>query len=200
MYNRSFINLYNFTFELKILLLLFLIILLLPIIGIFILTQEGFSKVSNYLVNNTAHSIRLNYPDGKLYKIINIQTVWPLHGITTLEFGQNDFPYQPFHTGIDIAGPFGFQIICAMSGKVVYAGEISWGYGKHVIVNNDNNIQTVYAHLDSIAVKNGDECITGKTVIGTEGQTGWATGPHLHFEIDLWGIPVNPRNFIYGNP
>jgi len=87
-----------------------------------------------------------------------------------------------------------------MAGKVIYAGEISWGFGKHIIIDNGNNIHSVYAHLDKIYVYNGEEVHPGN-IIGKEGQTGWATGPHLHFQINIFGIPVNPRIFLdEGNP
>ncbi len=107
--------------------------------------------------------------------------------------------FQVFHTGIDIANPVGKvgdPINPFLPGKVIYAGEIFWGYGKHIIIDHGNNITSVYGHLDKIFVVKGQEIKDTKTVIGREGQTGWATGPHLHFEIRVFGIPVNPRTFL----
>jgi murein DD-endopeptidase MepM/ murein hydrolase activator NlpD len=83
-----------------------------------------------------------------------------------------------------------------MPGKVIYAGEIFWGYGKHIIIDHGNNITSVYAHLDKIFVVPGQEIKTTDQVIGNEGSTGWSTGPHLHFEVRVFGIPVNPRTFL----
>jgi len=87
-----------------------------------------------------------------------------------------------------------------MDGTVVYAGEIFWGYGKHIIIDHGNNIASLYGHLDKIYVISGQKVKLGK-IIGREGEAGWATGPHLHFQINIDGIPVNPRTFLgKGNP
>jgi murein DD-endopeptidase MepM/ murein hydrolase activator NlpD len=82
-----------------------------------------------------------------------------------------------------------------MPGKVVYAEEISWGYGKHIIIDHGDNVTTLYGHLNKIFVIKGQNIKAGE-VIGKEGQTGWATGPHLHFEVRVFGIPVNPITFL----
>jgi len=114
-----------------------------------------------------------------------------------LEFAQSSL-YQLFHTGIDIANPNGYigdPITPFMDGTVIYEGEIFWGYGKHIIIDHGDNITSVYAHLDKIYVFKGQKVKIGDQ-IGTMGETGWVTGPHLHFEIRLYGIPVNPRVFL----
>jgi len=82
-----------------------------------------------------------------------------------------------------------------MDGIVTYAGEIFWGYGKHVIIDHGNNVTTIYAHLNKIYVYKGQK-VTTSDVIGGQGKTGWATGVHLHFETRVYGIPVNPRVFL----
>ena len=85
-----------------------------------------------------------------------------------------------------------------MDGTVIYAKEIFWGYGKHIIIDHGDNITSLYGHLDKIYVVNGQK-VTINDVIGKEGSTGWSTGPHLHFQIDAYGIPVNPRTFLGNN-
>ena len=85
-----------------------------------------------------------------------------------------------------------------MKGKVIYAGETSTGFGKHVEIDHGHHIVSIYGHLDTIAVTVGQEVDLG-TIIGTRGNTGWSTGPHLHFQINVFGIPVNPRVFLSGN-
>lgn len=174
-----------------------------PVIGVILLTQVGINIISDKIVqsNPITQAVEIKDPvSGNVIKSINPQVVWPAQGIITLEFGVSDLPYQPFHTGIDIAGPFDEPINPAMDGTVIYAGEIFWGYGKHIIIDNGNNITTVYAHLDKIFVYPGQKVRINET-IGLEGETGWATGPHLHFETRIYGIPVNPRVFLgYGNP
>ena len=189
--------LWSFRKELKVVLSAFLIVLLLPVIAVILLTQVGINIISDKLVGQdpTTQEIQLKDPtSGEVVTTINPTVVWPTHGVITLEFGQSSL-YQVFHTGIDIAGRLGDPINPAMDGKVIYAGEIFWGYGKHIIIDHGNNITTVYAHLDKIYVYNGQKVTTSET-IGAQGQTGWATGVHTHFEIRVFGIPVNPRVFL----
>ncbi|MBU1000616.1 M23 family metallopeptidase [Patescibacteria group bacterium] len=184
-------------------LLAFLLVILMPIIGVIVLTQTGLGLVSERLVSlneATNEVLILNPVDGSVYKTIRGEFFWPVNGITTLEFGELSL-YQLFHTGIDIANPEGKRgdlITPFMPGTVIYSGQISWGFGKHVIVDHGNNISSIYAHLDSIWVDVGQEVSPGD-IIGTEGSTGWSTGPHLHFQINVFGIPVNPRVFLGGS-
>lgn len=171
-----------------------------PVIGVILLTQVGINIISDKLVesNPITQSIEIKDPTtGEVVKEVKPQVAWPVHGVITLEFGQSS-GYQVFHTGIDIAnsaGQIGDLINPAMDGKVIYAGEIFWGYGKHIIIDHGDNITTIYAHLDKIFVYTGQK-VTITDTIGKEGQTGWATGPHLHFETRIYGIPVNPRVFL----
>jgi murein DD-endopeptidase MepM/ murein hydrolase activator NlpD len=127
--------------------------------------------------------------------------IWPVPGPVTLEFGESS-PYQIFHTGIDIADPegkVGTPVGAFMKGKVIYADADNWGFGRHVIIDNGHYITSIYAHLDTISVVKGQEVEMG-TIVGTRGNTGWSTGPHLHFQINVINIPVNPRVFLSGNP
>ena len=103
-----------------------------------------------------------------------------------------------FHSGIDIAnsgGVIGDPVTPFIAGTVRYAREIFWGYGKHIIIDHDDQITSIYAHLDKIYVVAGEKVQPGQ-IIGREGRTGWVTGPHLHFQTNVWGIPVNPRVFL----
>ncbi len=189
-------TLWLFKNELKYVALAFLIILLIPVFAVFVLTHAGINLVSDTLVkiDKTTQKIELLNPKGELYKELDVTTSWPLKGYVTLEFGESS-AFQLFHTGLDIATFKGDKIIPLMPGKVIYAGEISWGYGKHVIIDHGDNITTIYAHLDKIYVVKGQQVGAGE-VIGTEGETGWATGPHLHFEVRVFGIPVNPLSLL----
>ncbi len=193
--------------ELKFVIFAFILVLLIPIIAVILLTNTGIDIVSDRLAtqNPQNHKVQIHDPaTGKVIKEIQVNAVWPVHGLVTLEFGESDLPYQPFHTGIDIANPYhkiGDPVTAFMPGKVIYAGEIFWGFGKHIIIDNGNNITSIYAHLDKIFVYQGELITTTTQVIGLEGNTGWATGPHLHFQTDVFGIPVNPRVFLgQGNP
>jgi murein DD-endopeptidase MepM/ murein hydrolase activator NlpD len=192
--------LWSFRKELKVVLLAFLAVLMLPVIAVILLTQVGLNIISDKLVdqNPTNQNIQIKDPTtGEVVKEIKPTIVWPTKGVITLEFGETSM-YQIFHTGIDIAGKINDPVNPAMDGTVTYAGEIFWGYGKHIMIDHGNNITTIYAHLNKIYVYKGQR-VTTADVIGVQGQTGWATGPHLHFETRLYGIPVNPRVFLGNN-
>ncbi len=183
--------------ELKYVATVFLTLLLLPVLAVLVITQTGIEIVSDSLVgfNEIRLTVQLKNPlDGKVVKELSGPFIWPAQGVITLEFGESSI-YQPFHTGIDIAGKKGDSVYAFMKGKVIYADGISWGYGNHVIIDNGDNITSVYAHLGIISVSKDDEIKQGQ-LIGSQGDTGWVTGPHLHFETRVNGIPVNPRVFL----
>ena len=200
-YLKIGLTLWSFRRELFYVLLAFLITLSLPIIAVIILMNAGINIVSDQLatVDTQTQAVQIHDPkDGSVTQEIHSVVSWPVTGVITLEFGEIDLPYQPLHTGIDIADPkgkVGAPIHPFMDGTVTYASEISWGYGKHIIIDHGNNITSIYAHLDKIFVYKGQK-VKITDVIGNEGETGWATGPHLHFEIRVYGLPVNPRTFL----
>jgi murein DD-endopeptidase MepM/ murein hydrolase activator NlpD len=174
-------------------------VLLLPVIAVLTVAQVGIEEVSDQLVtyDSNTKAIQLYYPNGEPYKLFTANVTMPVRGVITNEFGEPHPPYYLYHSGIDIAGKKGDPITPFMSGRVIYAGEIFWGFGRHIIIDHGDNITSVYGHLDKINVKNDQEVKPGD-VIGSEGSTGWSTGPHLHFETRVFGIPVDPRIFISG--
>lgn len=94
------------------------------------------------------------------------------------------------HLGVDYAAPTGTPVRTVGEGTVEFAG-VQNGFGNVVIVKHTNLEQTVYAHLSRIGVHTGQQVAQGQS-IGTVGQTGWATGPHLHFEFRVNGVHQNP--------
>lgn len=189
--------------EIKYLFFTMLAIIMVPVFSVLILTQAGINIVSNALAEYNPQDLVVDIRDpltGEVVDHINQSVAWPIQGIVSLEYGESS-PYQPFHTGIDIAGPIGDPVIAFMDGKVIYADTVNWGFGRHVKIDNGHFITSTYAHLDTIDpnIHVGDTIPAG-TVIGTRGSTGWSTGPHLHFQINIFGIPVNPRTFLTGNP
>ena len=193
----SIFFLFSYRKELKFVASVFLIVAMLPILAVILLTQVGINIVSEKLVNQNPLTQMIEIRDpvtGNIVKKISPNVVWPTQGRVTLEFGESSI-YQPFHTGIDIANIKGTPVNPVMEGTVIYAGEIFWGLGKHIIIDNGDNIKTIYAHLDKIYVYKGQKVNTDY-VIGAMGSTGWSTGPHLHFQINIYGIPVNPRVFL----
>jgi murein DD-endopeptidase MepM/ murein hydrolase activator NlpD len=99
-----------------------------------------------------------------------------------------------FHEGIDFVAEPGTPVLAAASGKVVYAG---WHpqYGKMLEVDHGNGLVSRYAHASSLAVGEGDLVVRGQRVAAV-GSTGRSTGPHLHFEVRLNGVPQNPARFL----
>lgn len=123
--------------------------------------------------------------------------IWPASGPITSPFGPRYDPYlhvHSFHTGIDIGAEYGSPILAADSGRVVYSGWYD-GYGKAVIIDHGGGVSTLYAHASRLVAYVGESVRQGQ-VIGYVGATGYATGPHLHFEIRINGKPVNPLSYL----
>ena len=198
---RAILLALSFRREITYILLLFFAILLLPIFVVTLVANTGLPVISDRLatINLQNHTIQIHDPRGKVIATIQAETVWPIHGVVTLEFGASDLPYQPLHTGIDIAGANGSPITSFMKGKVIEVGHLNWGYGNYVVIDHGNNVTSLYGHMSRTVITKGEAVLPGD-IIGYEGQTGWATGPHVHFEVRVFGVPVNPRSFVEGNP
>jgi murein DD-endopeptidase MepM/ murein hydrolase activator NlpD len=104
--------------------------------------------------------------------------------------------YHPGHNGLDFGMVVGTPVEATMDGKVTYAGWNNQGYGNLVIVEN-GDYKTYYAHLSSIPVSVGDS-VTAGTTIGLSGNTGNSTGPHLHYEIRKNSVPIDPTSVTLG--
>lgn len=116
--------------------------------------------------------------------------VWPGSGPLTSPFG----PLHPL--GIDIGTGYGAPIVAASSGQVSFAGgNPCCSYGLHVIVQHSGGYETLYAHLSSISVANG-QFVTAGTLLGYSGTTGKVTGPHLHFELRRNGVYQDPLQYL----
>ncbi|MDD3196245.1 MAG: M23 family metallopeptidase [Paludibacter sp.] len=100
-----------------------------------------------------------------------------------------------FHEGMDFTAPTGTDIFATGQGKVIYA---SWrqGYGNTVMIDHGFNYKTLYAHMHMIQVRVGQQVNRGE-VIGTVGNTGKSTGPHLHYEVHHRGVHTNPQHYYF---
>ena len=110
-------------------------------------------------------------------------------------FGQRIDPFSgegAFHKGVDISAPSGTSGRRPM-GRCVFAME--GGYGRLVVVDHGNGIQTYYAHLSKFYVRSGQEVRRGDSV-GAVGTSGRVTAPHLHYEVRVGGAPMNPYKFL----
>ena len=124
---------------------------------------------------------------------------WPLSGAISSDFGGRSSPWgqsYEFHAGLDIRAFQGTPVAAAGSGVVVYAGRMR-GYGNMVVVDHGFELKTVYAHLSAIYADLGRRVQAGE-VIGSVGQTGRATGPHLHYEVRVGAAPVDPMCYLDG--
>jgi murein DD-endopeptidase MepM/ murein hydrolase activator NlpD len=123
---------------------------------------------------------------------------WPIRGVITNEFGVNDLPYQRYHTGIDISDGAAAGITPVhpfLPGRVVAVIHSSVGLGNRVIIAHGHGLTSLYGHLESTSVHEGQH-VSQTTTLGREGSTGASTGPHVHFEIRLDGQLVNPHRYV----
>ena len=115
----------------------------------------------------------------------------PYYGIVSSRFGTRG---EKQHAGIDYAGREGDPVLAADGGTVSFAG-VSGGYGNMVIIKHENDYETRYAHMSFAIVEAGQKVAKGD-LIGAVGNTGNSTGPHLHFEVRIGGVPVNPEAYV----
>jgi murein DD-endopeptidase MepM/ murein hydrolase activator NlpD len=117
--------------------------------------------------------------------------IWPFHSAISTYFGEDG------HKGLDLEGlgREGEPVVAAASGQVVLVVWSDWAYGNHVIIDHGDGIQTVYGHLSDIWVTQGEYVSQGQAV-GAIGNTGYSTGPHLHFEVRLYGAVVDPLAYL----
>lgn len=196
------ITLYSFRREAGVVIGALLGVIFLPILAVVGLLNNGVQGASDALVsvNPVTHKVEVRNAKGEVVIALDATTAWPVKGTVTQEFGVPNPPYQTAHSGIDIDGGFGAPVTVFMQGTVLKIGDVLAGCGTHcVIVDHGFGITSVYAHMSAHMVQVGQVVKPGD-VIGLEGEEGWAHGAHLHFEIKVAEIPVNPRVFMVGNP
>jgi murein DD-endopeptidase MepM/ murein hydrolase activator NlpD len=139
--------------------------------------------------------------------------LWPIpHATITQGFGPTAYVFEAsyagfphFHTGIDLAVPLGTPVFAAADGVVVLArpmedtGGLLVGYGNYIVIQHDAGLKTLYGHLLTIGVKEGDIVHRGQ-LVGLVGSTGNSTGPHTHFEVRIENSPVDPMQMLLDLP
>jgi murein DD-endopeptidase MepM/ murein hydrolase activator NlpD len=124
---------------------------------------------------------------------------WPVGGTMTSPYGLRWRGIRPgLHHGVDVAVPVGTPIRAMRRGKVIRAGW-SRGYGWMVMIDHGGQVLSLYAHLSEVQVREGER-VDGQQVIGLSGQSGNASGPHLHFEVWRRGWPEDPVSLLGGPP
>ena len=119
------------------------------------------------------------------------------HPVVTSTYGYRVHPIfndRRLHTGLDFRASSGTPLSASRAGEVVFAG---WrgGYGNCTIIDHGGGLATLYAHQSAVRVQAGDVVSRGQ-VIGAAGSTGYATGPHLHFEVRVNGVPADPLPYL----
>jgi murein DD-endopeptidase MepM/ murein hydrolase activator NlpD len=126
-----------------------------------------------------------------------VPSIWPVDGRLLGPFGQRIDPFSgegAYHTGVDISAETGTPVHAAADGIVIHADRFG-GYGRLVIVDHGNGLQTYYAHLSAYSVMPGQEVRRGD-VVGRVGSSGRVTAPHLHYEVRVGHAPVNPYRYL----
>ena len=124
-------------------------------------------------------------------------SIWPAKGWLSSGFGYRISPFtglREFHKGFDISSRKGTKVIATADGVVTFAGRNGL-YGNMIKIDHGHGMMTRYGHLEKMLKKRGDAVKRGD-VIGLMGNTGRSTGPHVHYEVFLNGLPVNPQKYI----
>jgi len=130
--------------------------------------------------------------------LLSLPLRWPVRGPLNSRFGMRPSPWtgeQEFHRGLDISANRGTAVLAPASGTVYFAGN-GGEYGTTVILDHGNDLRSLYGHLQEIRVKHGERIERGQ-VIALTGNTGRTSGPHLHYEIQIHGQAVDPRQFLW---
>lgn len=133
--------------------------------------------------------------------LASLPSRWPVRGAVNSDFGQRRSPWAPnseFHSGIDIGASIGTVVKAPAPGTVIFAGQHP-EYGVTLVIDHGNETRSLYGHLSRLSVAMEQAVKRGDTVALT-GNTGRSSGPHLHYEIQVKGQPVNPHSYIWEEP
>jgi len=156
--------------------------------------RESLSEY-NFLKSASFSNLYRNYP--KQWQTNVRPSLWPVQGKLMSSFGSRTDPFSgegAIHTGVDLQAPRGTPVRAAADGIIAHAQWMS-GYGRLVIIDHGNGLQTYYGHLSRFLVVPGQEVRRGE-VIAQSGASGRVTSPHLHYEVRMAGTPVNPYPFL----
>jgi len=155
------------------------------------------SKIEQEIEKEKALIAKLIREANEAKRILTTGLIWPAKGTITSPFGWRINPLwggREFHQGIDIAIPTGTKILAVASGSVTYAGWMT-GYGNVIILYHGSSISTLYAHLKSFTIRKGEQVKQGQ-IIAYSDNSGWSTGPHLHFGVYVGDKAVDPLKYL----
>jgi len=153
--------------------------------------------LEQYNFLQSASLSRLTRRTSPLFQREMLPSIWPVDGRLMSYFGRRSDPFSgegAFHTGIDISVPNGTPVHATADGIVVSA-EWAGEYGRMVVIDHGNGVQTYYAHMSRLEAIAGQWVHCGE-IIGRSGSSGRATGAHVHYEVRRGGTPVNPSPFL----
>ncbi len=153
-------------------------------------TKEIAVKANTNISNKGASNKKVASTDKSVLGS-KVKLLIPSEGKISSNFGMR---WGKMHKGLDIASSIGTPIYAAMDGVVTYSGWME-GYGKVIVIDHGNKLETIYGHCNLLKVKKGDNVSRGDH-IGDVGSTGRSTGPHLHFEVKINGVAENPAKYI----
>jgi len=155
-------------------------------------------SLEDYQFLRTAEALRLQSRYSAAFRPAPSQpSLWPVDGRLMSPFGKREDPFSgegAMHKGVDLSAPSGTPVRATADGIVIFAQPYS-GYGKLIVIDHGGGVQTFYAHLSKYYVTTGHEVRCGD-MIGLVGSTGRVTAPHLHYEVHINGIPMNPYRWL----
>ena len=161
------------------------------------LRSTAMSGAATIGISMAGVSGRHNLTTADWLRISQAPNVWPVEGRITGSFGERIDPFNgegAFHRGVDISTNYGTPIIAPADGEVIYAAPYA-GYGKLIELDHGHGFITRYGHMSAFAVNNGQSVHRGD-IIGYVGLSGRSTGPHLHYEVWVNNVPVNPYKYL----
>jgi murein DD-endopeptidase MepM/ murein hydrolase activator NlpD len=196
--------------EIKIVLATLAVLIFLPIVSVVVVASSGVQLVGDALaaVNPVTRIVEIFNTEGEVIGQVELTTNWPTRGYVSDEFGSLQQFRQDWglgaHTGIDIANEYGYYgepVTPFMTGKVLDIDQIDdSACGINIKLQHEYNITSTYCHLSSVINIPPETVVNPGDVIGYMGSTGASTGSHLHLTTSIYGIPINPRTFLVGEP
>lgn len=161
-------------------------------IGVEEIYTDNLEKINSISVQVAKTNLDKQIISGSNSSVKGIILSKPVQGVVSSRFGSRSLGN---HKGLDIAAHTGTIIKAASKGTVTFTGWYG-GYGNLIIISHGNGVETYYGHCSKIYANVGDE-VTKDTTIGEVGSTGRSTGPHLHLEVRINGVPQNPQKYLY---